>query len=63
VLLLRVIDHRCKDIFSVFSHFLLFLVVCILDVFKHPVGAEAGCNWYLLDINIFPFSKKIIQLY
>jgi hypothetical protein len=22
------------------------------------VVAEAGCNWYLLDINIFPLSKK-----
>jgi hypothetical protein len=22
------------------------------------VVAEAGCDWYLLDINIFPLSKK-----
>jgi hypothetical protein len=25
---------------------------------RHCVVAEAGCNWYLFDINIFPLSEK-----
>jgi len=60
VLLLRVIDHRGRVIFSFSFLFSLFFFVfgrVILDIFKHHVGAEAGCNWYLLDINIFPFKK------
>jgi hypothetical protein len=41
--------------------FLFFLVVCILNVLTsswHYVVAEAGCNRYLLGINIFPLLKK-----
>jgi hypothetical protein len=43
-----------------FLSFLFFLlVVCILVVFRYLVGAEAGCNCYFRDINIFPLSKKM----
>lgn len=42
--------------------FLLFLIVFWLRAsvmsLRHCVVAEAGCNWYLRDINIFPFSKE-----
>ena len=47
-----------------FSFFFLALVVCILYVstsFWHLVVAEAKCNWYLLDINIFFLSKKKVK--
>jgi hypothetical protein len=27
------------------------------------VVAEAGCNWYFFDINIFPLSKKYTHMY
>jgi hypothetical protein len=43
---------------SLFS-FSLFFAVCISDIFGHLVGAEAGCNWYFHDINIFPLLEKI----
>ena len=32
--------------------------MCIHHIFGCLVGGEAGCNWYLRDINIFPLSKK-----
>jgi hypothetical protein len=32
--------------------------VCIRIVTSTYVVAEAGCNWYLLDINIYSLSKK-----
>jgi hypothetical protein len=41
--------------------FFLFLFVCIPDVSTcswHYVVAEAGCNWYPININIFALSKK-----
>jgi hypothetical protein len=59
---LRVVHHRDRALFS-FSHFFLFFsfTMCIHNVFKHLVGAEAGCNWYLFNINIFPLSKKVEQ--
>jgi hypothetical protein len=28
----------------------------------HCVGAEARCNWYLVDINIFPYQKNLISI-
>jgi hypothetical protein len=28
----------------------------------HYVVAEAGCNWYHLDINIYSLSKKNLTL-
>jgi hypothetical protein len=52
-----------QDIFIFLSFFLFFLVVCILNVSTSSgryVGAETGCNWYLLDINILPLSEKTI---
>ena len=45
-----------------FLLFLFFGVVCILGVFIHLVGVEAGCNWYLLDMKKFTFSKKRVRL-
>src|SRR4051812_46236936 len=42
----------------VFPFFLFSpLDMCILDVLRHPIFAEARCNCYLHDINIFPFKK------
>jgi hypothetical protein len=41
--------------------FFFFLAMCILNAstsYWRYVGAEARCNWYLLDINIFPLSEK-----
>jgi hypothetical protein len=50
-MLLRVTDHFG----GFFSFLFIFLAVCNLVV------AEAGCTWYLLDINIFPLSKKSLK--
>jgi hypothetical protein len=36
---------------------LFFSCVCILDIVEHLVIAEARCNWYLRDINIFSLLK------
>jgi hypothetical protein len=50
--------------FYFYLFFTLFLAVCILNVLTSSgcyVGAEAGCNCYLLDINIFPLSKKKLK--
>jgi hypothetical protein len=33
--------------------------MCKLDVFQYLVGAKAGCNWYLCDVNIHPLTKKL----
>jgi hypothetical protein len=46
---------------SFYFYFSFFLAVCVLNVLTSSgcyVGAEAGCNRYLLDINIFPLSKE-----
>jgi hypothetical protein len=43
-----------------FLSFSFFLVMCIFDFCGHLVDAEARCNWYLRDINIFSLSQKII---
>ena len=60
-----VIDHRggtllvvCIPLFFLFS----CLLVCILDAFGHLVDTEAGCNWYLHDINIFFFVEKVKEI-
>ena len=37
-----------------------FLVVCIRNALGYCVVAEAGCNLYLRDINIYSLSKKYI---
>jgi hypothetical protein len=37
----------------------LFLSFWLLTSSWHYVGAEAACNWYLLDISIFPLSRKM----
>ena len=39
------------------SYFIFWLCASILPL-GHCVVAEAECNWYLRDINIFPLSKK-----
>jgi hypothetical protein len=45
VLVLRLIDHRVRGLFS-----FLFLVVSILDIFRHFGGVETGYSWYLRDL-------------
>ena len=61
MLLLQDVVHRngvfvfCPFFFLI----ILFLAVCIPDIFGCLVGAEVGCNWYLHNINIFSLSKKI----
>ena len=60
-----VIDHRGGKLLVVcIPLFLLFscLLVCILDAFGHLVDREAGCNWYLHDINIFFFVEKVKEI-
>ena len=58
VLQLQGIDH-CSGIF-----FLLLLIVfwmCVSVMFlRYCVVVEAGCNWYLRDINIFSLSKNVL---
>jgi hypothetical protein len=56
-------DHW-GGLFFMFSLFCLS-VVCILDVSTTSwfyIGAEAECNWYLLDFYIFSLLKKIMFL-
>ena len=58
MLQLQGIDHISGIyIFSLF----LFLAVYIHNVLTHCIVAEAGCNWYLHDINIFPLTKKTVE--
>jgi hypothetical protein len=45
-------------LFSISIYLFIFLVVYILHVFGHLVAADAGCNWYLRDINIFSLSER-----
>ena len=33
--------------------------MCIRKTFGYCVVAEAGCNWYLRDINIYSLSKNM----
>jgi hypothetical protein len=55
VLLLRGIYHYSGAfLFSVIL-LLFWLRACVLPL---GVVAEAGCNYYLLDINIYSLSKK-----
>jgi hypothetical protein len=49
-MLLRVIDQHGRIFFIILFS---FLVVCVLNVFRHFVSEEGGYNWYLYDINIF----------
>jgi hypothetical protein len=59
LLLLRVSDFFGGDFLFPFR---MSLAVCILNVrSRHYVIAEAGCNLYHLDINIFPLSKKKVD--
>jgi hypothetical protein len=56
VLMLQGIYH-CSGAFS-FSVILFFLLCASVLPLGHYVVAEAGCNWYHLDINIYFLSKK-----
>ena len=51
------IDH-CSRIF----HFIFWLCASVISL-GHFVVAEAECNWYLRDINIFPLLKKMHTSY
>jgi hypothetical protein len=45
---------------GLFSLIIFYFCLCVSVIsFGHLVGAEAWCNWYLCDINIFFFSKKV----
>jgi hypothetical protein len=45
---------------GLFSLIIFYFCLCVSIIsFGHLVGAEAWCNWYLCDINIFLFSKKV----
>lgn len=54
MLLFQVMD-LCSGTF--FLYFLLLLCASFMPL-GHDVVAEAGCNWYLRDINIYSLSKK-----
>ena len=59
MLLLRGVG-RCGGIFLFFFlsfNFPIWLCASWISL-CHLVGADAGCNSYLRDINIFPFLKK-----
>ena len=57
VLLLLRLEYR-SGTFIFFSYFsLVWLCASVLPLW-YCVVAEAGCIWYLFDINKFPLSKK-----
>jgi hypothetical protein len=62
VLLLREIDN-CNRIFSFYIFILFFWLCASVMLLEHYVIAEAECNWYILDINIFSLSKKNVNKY
>jgi hypothetical protein len=45
-----------------FRLLLLFWLCASVLPLGYCVVADAGCNWYLHDINIFPLSKKCRNL-
>jgi hypothetical protein len=49
-------------LFFVFFFFLFRGLCASVMSLGHCVVAEAGCNWYLLDINICSFSKKNLKV-
>ena len=53
VLLLRVVEHRDGVFVFLFSLFYFFLACVHPDVFRHFVGAEAGCNCIFLILIYF----------
>ena len=48
----------CSGTFLFFFSILLFWLCASVGPFGFGVVAEAGCNWYLHDINIYSLSKK-----
>jgi hypothetical protein len=38
-----------------------FYVCASVLLLGYYVVVEAGCNWYLNDINVFPLSKKNVM--
>lgn len=47
--------------FSLFFPLFIFLfLLCASQIF---VGEEVGCNWFRLDIDIFPLPKKLITMW
>ena len=60
VLLLQGLD-LCSGTFLFIFFFFLFLDVCIsVMTLGFCVVAEAGCNCYLRDINIYSLSKRYV---
>jgi hypothetical protein len=57
VLLLLGMEHRSGTFCFLVLFFIVWLGASVLSL-GYYVVAEARCNWYLLDINIFPLSKK-----
>jgi hypothetical protein len=55
--LLQEIDH-CSGIFLFDNSSYFWLCVSIMPL-EHCVIAEAGCNWYLININMFPLLKNV----
>jgi hypothetical protein len=57
VLLLQGMNHSIGTFLFCNSSFFFWLCASVLPL-GHYVIAEAGCNWYPLDINIYSLSKK-----
>jgi hypothetical protein len=55
-LLLQGLDHYSGTF--LFCNSFIFLLCASVVPLGHYVGAEAGSNWCLIDINIFSLSKK-----
>jgi hypothetical protein len=59
VLLFQEMD-LCSEIF-LFCNFSLFFWLCASFMpLGYDVVAEAGCNWYIHDINICSLSKNLL---
>ena len=54
--------NSVAGLFFFISSFYCLSAVCIRNTFGYYVVAEAVCNWYILDINIYSLSKKYSDL-
>jgi hypothetical protein len=57
VLLLQGMNHYSGTFLFLFYNSFFWLCASVL-LLGHCVVAEAECNWYLLNINIYSLSKK-----
>jgi hypothetical protein len=59
--LIQGLDHCSGTFFYVILLSFFWLCASIVPL-GHYVVAEAGCNWYHLDINIYSLSKNLLAI-